>query len=70
MKIRVVLKKSTCNLLWAQSDVHSNWKAVEGTFDPTEDEVVELDEQVVSRMIDLFNEPTLDAAIGRLAHAG
>ena len=67
MKIRVVLSRTTLNLIWACSDRDAVWQSSERPLSPDE-AAVELDEDVVSQAIDLFDAETFDKAVQNLAH--
>lgn len=67
MRLKVVLSRPTLNLLWALSDPNRKWTPTEMPLRPDE-AVVELDEEVVSHAIDLFDDDTFDEAVRRLAH--
>jgi tRNA(Ile2) C34 agmatinyltransferase TiaS len=64
MKLKIVLSRTTANLLWCLGA-----SAEDSVPIGSEDVIVELDEGVVTTAIDLFEEETFDEAIRRLAHA-
>ena len=66
MKVRVLLTASTANLLWARSSPSKPLISAASPIDPSE-VVVELDEDVLEKCFDLFDDPTLDEAIRQLA---
>jgi hypothetical protein len=68
MKIRVVLSRTTLDLIWALGNREAIWRSTEQPLGPDE-AAVELDEDVVIAAIDLFDEETFDKAIQNLAHS-
>ena len=63
MKIKIALSRTTANLLWCLGASAKDTVPV-----GPDDVLVELDEEVVTTAIDLFDEETFDEAIRRLAH--
>ena len=68
LKIKVVLSRKSLNLFWVLSDPKKTWDNGELPLG-LDEAIVELDEDVVSTVINQLDDDTFDEALRRFAHA-